>query len=652
MAPVSEWTEAALIKRGVRPSFAKILVNIPPIPPIDVVSDKNALQATRQMLDNADVPVVIPNTIERTKIHSNTPVHIYRKKEKRVRPVIFIIGGGGFVVGNPAMMATTACGLVEELDVVCICLGYRHAPEHPFPAALIDILGHMENFIEKAAEYDIDTSQLALYGQSAGGDLAVLAAVAWAERGKHALRSLILSSPCSPEEMPHKVDEKLSSQGVDWCWNVQSHTSALLGYQKGKDTSTFPYMHSSQVPDSSLATLPPTYVHIPQLDFLRNEALALGHRLLDVGVPTTIDVRKGDVHIGLDLFFSHPDGAHSRQGVVQHLRETLSFQPEEKVPVPKPTSNIPKFPIDVSADTVTAIVQQYNSQTDNVRLREILDVLVKHLHAFTREINLSTAEWMAGIQFLTQTGQICSDIRQEFILLSDVLGLSVLVDSINHKKPPQATPSTVLGPFFTEDAPDIDLGSSIVSDGKSHKGTAMLVRGRILDVNGKGIAGASIETWETDSDGFYDTQYDSRTEADFRGRLKSAADGTYTFRAIVPVSYPIPSDGPVGKLLETLKRHVFRPAHLHMMIEAQGYDTLVTALYPRDDLFLQSDAVLGVKSALVCVSMMECLTYFLIYILCPGSKNNQLRRRSTKVRHATCAIRSARIQLCHDFYLC
>ncbi|KZT53190.1 hypothetical protein CALCODRAFT_501399 [Calocera cornea HHB12733] len=204
---------------------------------------------------------------------------------------------------------------------------------------------------------------------------------------------------------------------------------------------------------------------------------------------------------------------------------------------------------------------------------------------------------MTAIQFLTATGQKCSPIRQEFILLSDVLGLSALVDSINHARPPAATENTVLGPFFTTDAADVDHHGSIASEGK---GEPLFVSIRVLDTHGKPIAGAKVETWETDAEGFYDVQYEGREFPDCRGRLTSRDDGACEFWAVVPVAYPIPSDGPVGSLLRSLHRHVFRPAHLHIMVEADGYETLTTALYPEGDEYLKSDAVFGVKKSLIC----------------------------------------------------
>ncbi|KAG6815099.1 hypothetical protein H0H93_010979, partial [Arthromyces matolae] len=230
-------------------------------------------------------------------------------------------------------------------------------------------------------------------------------------------------------------------------------------------------------------------------------------------------------------------------------------------------SKLPKI-MDMSADSITSNVHAINSNLSNAgtdeRTKFIFQSLVNHLHAFVRETSITSEEWMTAIQFLTRTGQMCSDIRQEFILLSDALGVSTLVDTINNAKPPTATEATVLGPFFTEDAAHVPNGETIASEGK---GDYMFVEGRVLDTKGNPIAGAIIDTWETDNNGLYDTQYSEREKPDCRGRLTSAEDGSYSFRAVVPVPYPIPSDGTVGKMLSHLGRHVYRPAHLHMMIE-------------------------------------------------------------------------------------
>lgn len=219
-----------------------------------------------------------------------------------------------------------------------------------------------------------------------------------------------------------------------------------------------------------------------------------------------------------------------------------------------------------------------------------------HLHDFARETRLSTTEWMAGIQFLTATGQICTDVRQEFILLSDILGLSLLIDSIDHPKPPSSTEGTVLGPFHTHDAEDLPQGAAISHDAA---GTPLLVVCTVKDVDGNAIPGAKIDIWETDSSGKYDVQHAGREEPDGRCVMRSDDKGDFHFKAIVPVPYPIPNDGPVGQLLTKLARHCWRPSHMHFMFEKPGYDHLITALYLRGDPYETSDAVFGVKESLI-----------------------------------------------------
>jgi len=203
---------------------------------------------------------------------------------------------------------------------------------------------------------------------------------------------------------------------------------------------------------------------------------------------------------------------------------------------------------------------------------------------------------MNTIQYLTNVGKICTPIRQEFILLSDIFGVSALVDALNNPPVGGATEGSVLGPFFTDDAPDVPAGGSIASEGS---GEYMLVEGYVRATDGKPIANAVIETWETDSHGFYDTQRSVRDVPDCRGRIRTDEDGKYAYRAVVPVAYPIPGDGPVGELLTKVGRHNMRPNHLHMVVEAPGYNKLTTALYPEGDKWLSSDAVFGVKKSLV-----------------------------------------------------
>lgn len=231
--------------------------------------------------------------------------------------------------------------------------------------------------------------------------------------------------------------------------------------------------------------------------------------------------------------------------------------------------------LDLTAENITPNTLLTNSQGPDKRFQYLMSRLVTHLHDFARETRLTTDEWMAAIEFLTATGQLCTDKRQEFILLSDTLGLSMLVDSMSHPKPPGATEGTVLGPFHTHDAIEYEHGDSICSDGK---GERMLVRCTLKDTAGSPIVGASIDIWETDSSGRYDTQYPGREEPDCRGILHSTEDG-FWFRAVKPVSYPIPTDGPVGDMLSKFRRHAYRPSHLHFKINAVGFDELVTYVF-------------------------------------------------------------------------
>ncbi|KAI0670514.1 aromatic compound dioxygenase [Trametes maxima] len=240
-------------------------------------------------------------------------------------------------------------------------------------------------------------------------------------------------------------------------------------------------------------------------------------------------------------------------------------------------------------------------QTPDERKRFLGKALVNHLHQFVRETrrvprSLTTEEWMEAILFLTAVGQKCTPLRQEVILLSDVLGVSAVVDAQNNPPVHGATESSLLGPFFTEDAPDYENGDSIASDGK---GEYMYVEGRVLSTDGSPVPNAMIETWETDGHGFYDNQYANRDKPDCRGRIRTDKDGCFGYRAVVPVAYPIPGDGPVGALLLGMGRHNMRPNHLHMMIEAPGFKKLTTALYPEGDEWIESDAVFGVKKSLV-----------------------------------------------------
>lgn len=233
----------------------------------------------------------------------------------------------------------------------------------------------------------------------------------------------------------------------------------------------------------------------------------------------------------------------------------------------------------------------------NPRLRTVMASLIEHLHGFIKDVELTEAEWEQAIAFLTKTGQMCSEHRQEFILLSDTLGVSMLVDAINHRRPSGATENTVFGPFHVADAPIRAMGDTICLD---EKGESCLYEGRILDLAGNPIAGALLDVWSDNADGFYDVQQpDAQPQWNNRGRFVTGADGRYCFRGIKPVSYPIPDDGPVGQMLGKLGRHPWRPAHVHFMVTAEGYQRIVTHTFVAGDEYLTSDTVFGVKESLI-----------------------------------------------------
>lgn len=229
------------------------------------------------------------------------------------------------------------------------------------------------------------------------------------------------------------------------------------------------------------------------------------------------------------------------------------------------------------------------------RLREVMQASVRHLHAFLREVRPTEEEWTTAIEFLTAVGHITDDRRQEFILLSDVLGVSMQTIAINNPAHENATEATVFGPFFVEDSPAVELGGDI-SGGAP--GQSCWVEGTVTDVTGRPVSGARIEVWEADEDGFYDVQYDDdRTSG--RGHLFTDDDGAYRFWGVTPTPYPIPHDGPVGKMLDAVGRSPMRASHLHFKVDAPGMRTLVTHIFVRGDELLDSDSVFGVKDSLV-----------------------------------------------------
>ena len=250
-----------------------------------------------------------------------------------------------------------------------------------------------------------------------------------------------------------------------------------------------------------------------------------------------------------------------------------------------------------SADEVlTRAVLESFAESRTERDREILQTLTKHLHAFISEVGLTEEEWFKGIDFLTRTGHITDDRRQEFVLLSDVLGASMLTIGLNNRKPEEATEATVFGPFFVEGSPRYANGDDLANGAP---GEPCMMEGRVLSVGGEPIPDAHIEVWQADEEGFYDVQYEELDEARGRGHLYSDGEGRYRFWSVRPEAYPIPDDGPVGELLAAANRSPMRPAHVHFMVKAPGYETLTTHVFDKEDKHLGSDAVFGVKESLV-----------------------------------------------------
>lgn len=251
------------------------------------------------------------------------------------------------------------------------------------------------------------------------------------------------------------------------------------------------------------------------------------------------------------------------------------------------------FDIGRSADIVNARIDDSVSP----RLAEVMRVVTRHAHAAVKEAGVTQEEWMAAIQFLTHTGHITNDWRQEFVLLSDVLGISMLVDGLNHQRPAGATENTVLGPFHVADAPRRNLGDSISLD---QKGEPTLVLGRVTNTVGEPIAGATLDVWQANDDGYYDVQQpDAQPKWNLRGIFETDEDGRYWFQSVKPRFYPIPDDGPVGKMLRNLGRHPYRPAHLHFIVNAPGYEQAVTHIFVPDCPYLHEDPVFGVKRSLI-----------------------------------------------------
>ena len=248
----------------------------------------------------------------------------------------------------------------------------------------------------------------------------------------------------------------------------------------------------------------------------------------------------------------------------------------------------------VTPENITATFLSYFGEETDPRLREIMESLANHLHAFAKETRLTHEEWQKGLDILRSAGNITTPERDEFVLMSDVLGLSSLVDMINSSE--GGTNSSVLGPFHISNPPEIEMGADLRGD---YEGELILVHGRVLDLQGNPIEGATLDLWQTAPNGLYSSQDPEQDTYSFHGLLTTGADGAYYFTTVRPVSYTVPTDGPVGEILNATGRHPWRPSHLHYIVKAPGYRTLVTEVFPDDDPYLDQDTVFGVRDDLV-----------------------------------------------------
>jgi hydroxyquinol 1,2-dioxygenase len=246
--------------------------------------------------------------------------------------------------------------------------------------------------------------------------------------------------------------------------------------------------------------------------------------------------------------------------------------------------------------SITEAVIARMSHCEDPRFRHVMTSLIRHLHDFVRDVQLTEAEWMSAIQFLTDVGQTCTDKRQEFILLSDTLGVSVLVISINHPPESGSAESTVLGPFYWENAPEMPRGANLAV---GVKGEPAFYSGRVLSTDGRPLVNATLDIWSGDGEGNYDMQLPGEPEMKARGKIRTDEQGRYWFRSIRPTFYPVPTDGPVGRMLGKMGRHPFRPGHIHMIVSAEGHEPVTTHLFVADSEYLDSDAVFGMKESLV-----------------------------------------------------
>jgi hydroxyquinol 1,2-dioxygenase len=248
--------------------------------------------------------------------------------------------------------------------------------------------------------------------------------------------------------------------------------------------------------------------------------------------------------------------------------------------------------------TITDAAIEQMAGTPNPRLKQIMEGLVRHLHDWAREVDLTPEEWLEGIKFLTAVGHKCDQYRQEFILLSDTLGMSSLVNALHDRRATErSTQSSLLGPFYRQDSPRMNLGDSIVKH--PGKGKEVVLYGKVVDAEGRGIPGASVEIWQPDETGNYDLQLHDPSEMDLRGHFFTNEKGEYWMRTVAPLGYMIPMDGPVGDMIRAQRRHGYRPAHIHFLVGAPGYREVVTALYLEGDEHLETDTVFGSAASLV-----------------------------------------------------
>lgn len=251
---------------------------------------------------------------------------------------------------------------------------------------------------------------------------------------------------------------------------------------------------------------------------------------------------------------------------------------------------------ELDPQNITGVVVDQMSLTPDRRLREIVDSLVKHIHNFVRDVRLTPEELSEGLRFLTDVGHTCTDKRQEFILLSEVLGIETLVYAMADRLGEEhGTPTSILGPFYMPDIPTLELGGSIVGERKPE----LAFYGQVTDARRQPIRNASVEVWQTDEEGLYDVQRPEYSESDLRGRFYTNEAGMYSLQSILPLGYSIPMDGPVGQLVKAQHRHGMRPAHVHYIVSAPGFKSVTTAIYLKDDPYLETDTVFGVTESLV-----------------------------------------------------